>query len=443
MKSYLFTDSSNRPALSSDLYLITLKANEVSGSDRLISEERVGSIAGAFEDNPELIGIVSADILKTLRSDALANLADVVVHNASLAILVSRKTPPADCRRYDGVVQSYICSRTLWDAALAAGRLLEEPEYSCYRTLELLMSGEIRADWVCVRQLPAAAPKPMGVPRPEPIAVVMAHRGLHRHLAVAADYVKRLSYPGRISFRLGLDVADLSEYDDFVTSNRMTCFSVEDPPAGPYVIRDALIRTAPEGLVLFQDSDDVSCSDRATRLLQAMMNARADMVGSHEMEINEIDKTIRVYRFPLQVTDVLSARANAGVSDNAAEPFLHATALMKRQKYLEVGGFSTNRRIANDSQFLLRGHFAMKIENVDEFLYLRRVHPRALTVDPATRNGNELRQQLSAQWGRDFRLIKAGELALDKSSLRAVREDRSRRIAPIGSTLAGVERTSA
>jgi hypothetical protein len=110
-------------------------------------------------------------------------------------------------------------------------------------------------------------------------------------------------------------------------------------------VRQALVELSTEDLILFQDSDDVPCSDRGNVLRNALADQKADMVGSHELEVNEIDCSVRIYRFPIDVTGVLAVASTSGVSDNALEPFLHATALVKREKLLKQAGFRQIARL--------------------------------------------------------------------------------------------------
>jgi hypothetical protein len=187
------------------------------------------------------------------------------------------------------------------------------------------------------------------------------------------------------------------------------------------VFRQALIQASAESIFMLQDSDDIPCSDRAEVLYRGLQEQNIDMIGCHELEVNEIDRNVRVYRFPLDVSAIVRDQDTSGVSDNAAEPFLHATAMIKRDRFQCAGGFSTNRRIANDSQFFLRASLMLRIANSDNFLYIRRVHRNALTVTPETHNGNRLRRELSLSWSRDFKRIKRGELRLEDSSLVAER----------------------
>jgi hypothetical protein len=90
---------------------------------------------------------------------------------------------------------------------------------------------------------------------------------------------------------------------------------------------------------------------------------------------------------------------------------------MVRSGFVRAGGFSTNRKIANDTQFMLRAYFSLRMRNVDSFLYIRRRHPTALTVAKKTALGTHLRHHLGTTWGADFEAVKSGKARIEETSL--------------------------
>jgi hypothetical protein len=97
---------------------------------------------------------------------------------------------------------------------------------------------------------------------------------------------------------------------------------------------------------------------------------------------------------------------------------LHGTGVIRRESFFRAGGLSTDQRVANDTQFLFRAYFNLRIRNVDAFLYVRRRHPDSLTEHPHTGIRLPLRSELDRAWRADFYEIKKGRLALEASSLR-------------------------
>ena len=70
-----------------------------------------------------------------------------------------------------------------------------------------------------------------------------------------------------------------------------------------------------------------------------------------------------------------------------------------------LGGFSTVRRIASDTQFVWRAHFSARIRNLDAFLYVRRVWSGSLTPLPQCSAGliDNDRPPLGEQGNADYR----------------------------------------
>jgi hypothetical protein len=179
---------------------------------------------------------------------------------------------------------------------------------------------------------------------------------------------------------------------------------------GPYVIRQELANRCDEPMLLFQDSDDVSCYDRFTTLCAEMRHSGCDLIGSHELQVDEVSCKVIAARYPLDVCDALRA-GNDGA-------LLLGTSMIKRKAFIRIGGFSMDQVIASDTQFLLRAYFALRIRNADSFLYIRRIHRASLTAAPETKIGVPLRQHLSSLWKADFIAVRDGRKRLEQSSLR-------------------------
>lgn len=417
----------------SELFLVVFDQNDSYRDTLEIPEHPSHTLEFALGSDADLIGIVTREMLEFIARNPHVIFDRLPRRQLGVIVMVPYACPPDEVRRCDGIVETFICSYEVWAKTITCSPMAGFHQH-CYEIISAVLCGDVLVDWISVLQSPSSPPPISSTRDLGSIGLIMAHRGPIEYLRTAISYAHAVCSRSPVHIHVGLDIEDLSEYALLPAAPLLTCFSVQDPPVGPYVIRDALIRRSSEELILFQDSDDVSCTDRVSQLCSTMHAQDLDMVGSHEIEVNEIDKCIRAYRFPLNVTAVLSRYGSSGVSDNAAEPFLHATALMRRDRYIAVGGFSTNRKIASDSQFLLRAHFALRIANADQFLYLRRVHPHALTVAPLTRNGNSLRKSLSQQWGRDFKLVKSGVLSLACSSLRVETENPPRQLFPFNLT---------
>jgi hypothetical protein len=113
----------------------------------------------------------------------------------------------------------------------------------------------------------------------------------------------------------------------------------------------------------------------------------------------------------------LGVHNSASLNYQAKEPLLHATAMTTREGFAIAGGFSTDQKIANDTQFMLRAYFTLRMKNVDNFLYIQRRHPKALTVSDETALDTPLRRRLGGMWAADFEAVKSGKARLDLTSL--------------------------
>jgi hypothetical protein len=346
---------------------------------------------------------------------------DVPEGESFFMVLLRRGDPPRVDPHYGQPIASFLCSPRVF-ADFFARHPSCWPESFLYGILRSIADGTIVVDRLLVRQLPAnAAPaaRPCGVPK----AVIVPHRGDPLHLRVALRYLSRARGNG-LSIRVGLDVDEPTAYGELICEHRAVAFFGSEPaPLGPYVIRQELAERSGEPLLALQDSDDLSCYDRFDVLGSALAENGCALVGSHELCLDEIRGLVQPVRYPLDASGALAICPNHAL--------LHGTLMARRSAFLECGGLSTHLSIANDTQFLLRAWFSMKIRNVDEFLYVRRRHAASLTNAPETVHDNPLRRSLNARWTADFEAIKRGELKLEASSLRPARRSEPYRLEPL------------
>jgi hypothetical protein len=338
--------------------------------------------------------------------------------------LVARRMPPAHDFRFDGPVTSFACSGRVLGAHVAA---LQRPETLCFRALHGVMAGRPAVERLLVRQIPlrpaAAAPRRAPVERPaSTVTVVLPHRGSPALLAAA---LRSLACgAGDAHVLVGLDSRGIAAYRSLMARYpAVEFFQGEPAPLGPYAIRHALALRARAPHLLFHDSDDVSCWDRIDGLQRTMQRTGAALVGSHELRVDEIRERVTATRFPLDVDAALRVRPH--------HPMLFPSTLIRRDSYFAVGGLSTDRRFAYDTQFVFRASFALQLANADEFLYIRRRREGSLTTAPATALGTPVRVELLDSWMRDFRAVKAGQLAIERSSLRVMPRGEPFRLVPL------------
>lgn len=340
--------------------------------------------------------------------------AEMAGASAAIVLVPWRPAPEVEAKG-EGRISSFLCSAAVLRNAMQwAGTSGIRLRQLCFYLLDALINGRVFVDRLVVRQLPRPAELPLGsdTVRPE-AAVIMPHRGMVRHLDTALHFLHSATGP-RPRIRVGLDVDEPEEYRDMSARySNVEFFLAKPAPLGPYVIRQELADRSSEPLIVLHDSDDVSTTDRFEVLSNEMRRTTCDFIGSHEIRVDEIEREVAAIRFPLDVSAAL--RRAPGHS------LLHATAMIGRAKFVAVGGLSTDQRVANDTQFLFRAHFNLRIRNVDAFLYFRRRHGHALTVHPSTGNRIPLRFNLDAAWRADFGAIQRGEKRIEESSLRPLR----------------------
>lgn len=141
---------------------------------------------------------------------------------------------------------------------------------------------------------------------------------------------------------------------------------------GPYrLIQQAIAQTNYDAY-LFQDADDWSANIRLERLLETAEKTGAELVGTQEWRIYELESKLTPICYPLDV--------NLALQEKPGHPLIHPSSLVSRDLVMRVGGFATGLRFGGDTEFLLRSVFAAKIVNIPEFCYFRRKRPHSLTT---------------------------------------------------------------
>lgn len=325
--------------------------------------------------------------------------------------LIRRRPPPVVRPRTDGPVESFACAGPFGRALAAEGeasRLV-----SAFDVLEAALAA---APACRVRALQAPGDlrpgilAPPEVEGPLPLQWMMPHRGsldyLRQSLGSIATAVEGL--PAEVS--IGIDDPEVEGHASLAARiGKGAMFFSAPSHSGPYLIRNALLRESSAEIVFFQDSDDFSCEDRGRALLGALARSDSGMIGSHELRLDCFQRQILPVRYPLDVSAAL-ARAPGYV-------MLHPASAARRRALAEAGGFSTLATYAMDYQFLLRSHFLFRSENLDRFLYVRRLRAGSLTTHRQTDCDTLVRRRFRRRWERDFFRVREGALRLEASAL--------------------------
>ena len=357
----------------------------------------------------EAVLVYDAKHASEIEESVVALIEEIPEGEKAFIVLVPRAAAPAVDSDYGEPISSFLCSSDVFMQYLGLG-IECHAETLCFAVLRAIANGDIEVDRLMVRQFPFARRLFMAAAgEASAKALILPHRGSPAFLRASLKQIARAAGTP-VKVRVGLDVDDEAAYASFPEEfPDAEFFRFHPAPVGPYLIRQELAERSPEPLLTLQDSDDLSCYDRFTSLSAALAETGSDIVGSHELCLDELRALVQPVRFPLDSSASLNLCANHAL--------LHATLMCHRDAYFRAGGLATNLIIASDSQFLLRAWFSARIRNVDEFLYIRRRHATSLTNAPETIYDNPLRRRLSADWTRDFDAVKRGELTLEASSL--------------------------
>jgi hypothetical protein len=371
---------------------------------------------------PACVALLDAETEPAFAESERALVAELEGCAAAVAILLPWRVSPSYDSREDGTVHSFFCSEAVLNRLLADHPGAPEDRL-CYLLLQAILSGELSVGRLLVRQLPYPDRENAAAGGESASALLMAHRGNPDHLRIALSYLPPANGNG-LKIRVGLDLEDVEEYHSLAARyHRVEFFQGLPAPAGPYVIRQELAERSEEPLLVFHDSDDVSCSDRLSGLRAEMVRTSCALVGCHELQVDEIAGQVQALRYPLDVTAALHAGPHYTL--------LHGASMIQREAFFAAGGFSTERMISQDTQFLYRAYFHIRMCNADRFLYIRRIHAKALTKNCATKIGSEFRRAIERPWGPDFEAVKSGRLDLSNSTLAAVRAGTGHQLLPL------------
>jgi hypothetical protein len=330
-----------------------------------------------------------------------------------LTILVPYLTPPDYSNRNDGKVQSFLVSAEILNSFLNSvsfknfGKLAYD---ITYKYLNSTLSNNIEVIQVGKPIKNDSANNKIIKQLKQSLAVI-PHKGslkLLNRCLLNLNSSKLL--PGIINLcfdDMSYKKIKLGNYSNL--QNILNIYKNEPANAGPYLPRHYSICETDKEYIFFLDSDDIAVKSRFCKQLRELKSRNLDMIGSHELRVDQIRKKLIIVRFASDV--------NKSLSSFYYHPLLHGTALVTKSAYLKAGGLSTDKRFGYDTQFLMRAHFSMKIGNIDDFLYIRFKRPNSLTTNTNTKIGSDLRRFLLWRWKTDFRFVVANKLRLEESSM--------------------------
>lgn len=330
-----------------------------------------------------------------------------------LTLLVPYLTPPQFSQRKDGKVQSAIISvKLLFDNGSYNPEKFWKIIYDItYAYLNSAISNNIEV--VQVGKLKAKENMIFGGCSKllKNSMLVIPHKGTIKLLKRCLSHLNNTKFCAS-DINLCFDDMSHKKIDGKQFSNlktKLKIFLNVPSNVGPYPPRHYSILNSDKEYIFFQDSDDISVNRRFLKQLDEIKKRNLDMIGSHELRVDQFARSLILIRYPLEVVKFDSAQL--------FYPLFHPSSLITRSAYLKAKGFSTNRRFGYDYQFLLRCCFILKMGNIDDFLYIRFKRPNSLTTNSATKFGSSIRSFHQWRWIVDYGLVKANKLNVDQSSL--------------------------
>jgi len=352
-----------------------------------------------FDNNPEIPNPNIPELVKSLNyiySD----------DQNAFVLLTNRKSPPLYMARADELIYSFCCNFYLFKKVIKAfGDTRFYSRNFLFEILDHIFKSSLGFDKVYVRQMPIENLKISKIPKGD---IIVPHRGNETYLQ---NLLKFITQTDQTNVLIGLDQETNHELITLKNKYDETSFFDFSPnPVGPYVIRNWLIDSSKGELIYFQDSDDIPCADRFTMLSDYMYMNKCDWCGSHEIKMDYYNKFVQAIRYPVNVM--------AALTKGPGHSLLLPASVIKRNSFYLGGKLSEERIFGNDTKFLYHSYFLFNnIKNIDEFLYIRRIHPDSLTTSIDTGLDSPIRRELLKNWVREFDRVKNGILNLERTTL--------------------------
>lgn len=347
------------------------------------------------------------DVFNPNMDQLTKSLESVIDHDQNTFVIITqKKDPPLYQVSNDEIIYSFSCNFRHFKKMIKPQHLVNiHSENLLFELLDYICTENSGLNKVIVRQIPFKIEE---MPIKYNCDVIIPHRGDFAYLQNLMYFLKSTE---NINVYAGIDQPVTVQNLRFRNITNARFYSFKPNPLGPYIIRNWLIEQGTSKVIAFQDSDDVPCADRFQQLTQYMINNKIPLCGSHEVKMDYFNRTMRAIRYPKNV--------NTALKNGPAHALLHPSSAIFREVFYFCNRLSEDRIFASDSKFLYYCYFKIaNIQNIDEFLYIRRSYPGSLTTSPDTGIGSPLRTYLRNRWVVDFTLVKLGLLNLEESCLK-------------------------
>lgn len=333
-----------------------------------------------------------------------------IKYNSHFMFLLEYKSPPVVGLDIEPNIENFICSKDIFDRLKA-----DEFNKACYVLSSGILNNTIQVNNIFILQL--GKKTSLQLPYKEKtqtlvndVSFMLPHCGDTNYLKTCLGYISKQTL--QISdVNICFDDESYKKLNgDLGMTGKLNLWRNSPSNVGPYYPRDYIFKIITSDNVIFHDSDDISTSNRVEVLLNEFReHSDIGMLGSHFLDVDEMEETIYAFRYPLNVNNAFKKFPKSYV--------LHPTTLVNKRAYLSAGGFTRWRKFASDAQFNLKAPFFMKVRNSDNFLYIKRTRKESLLTSSKTHMNSRIRKFFHRVWQRDLKLIGEGKLEISASSL--------------------------
>ena len=290
-----------------------------------------------------------------------------------MTFLIAREEAPVSTKRIDQDVTSFACALGVLREAIQCTQVALP---SAYDLAAYLMSGG-SCDWIDCIQIPltgiAAASEIPRQARPTSQEWIIPHRGTPGHLQTCLESVLRARHDTDIVSVVLDDESGQAPTTPSVEAPGLKYYRPDPCDIGPYIAREILSARSKCELLIFQDSDDLACSNRSAVLNTEIDHRSLDWLGSHELRFDEVEQKLLAVRMPIDVSTAMQRKPSS-------EYLLFPSTVIRNEALRRAGGFSTVRKFGGDGELLFRAAFSIRIGT--QVLCIERVDG-GVTTDPA------------------------------------------------------------
>ncbi len=208
------------------------------------------------------------------------------------------------------------------------------------------------------------------------------------------------------------DVLKSNTVIEQIKNTQHAIWQISDPPQGAYAVRNFLVGKSRGPFIGFLDSDDLATANRYESIGEFFIdNSLVDCVGSNELQVDYFSSSLTPIKFPKDVNQSFD------LSGRPRHAILFGSIFLKSSILTNPGVFYEKRPFGMDSQFIARISFLNTIRNINEYLYIRRVHQSSITQSKNYGMRTPRRERHTRMLNWAYRRVANGRTPLAKSPL--------------------------